>query len=122
MAYYSQNEMTEHISFLVTSDCLEHSMVAVKLFQRKLCSFFLVDCKISLRFTIILIVLPCSIKSGNISINLCYDKDDFRMAAKWHFFAMSHSKDACNGTGGKIKRLGRKVSLQNPYEQTMTPK
>jgi hypothetical protein len=39
MAYYSQNKMIEHISFVVTSDCLKYDIVAVHLFHSKLCSF-----------------------------------------------------------------------------------
>jgi hypothetical protein len=39
VAYYSQNEMTEHISFVVMSDCLKHETIVVHLFQSKLCSF-----------------------------------------------------------------------------------
>jgi ABC-type uncharacterized transport system ATPase subunit len=35
---YLQNEMTEHITFVVTSDCIKHGIVAVHLFQIKLCS------------------------------------------------------------------------------------
>jgi hypothetical protein len=39
VAYYSQNEMTEHISFVVTSDCSKHDTLTVHLFQSKLCTF-----------------------------------------------------------------------------------
>jgi hypothetical protein len=39
VAYYSQNEITEHISFVVIIVCLQHAIVAVHLFQSKLCSF-----------------------------------------------------------------------------------
>jgi hypothetical protein len=56
-------------------------------------------------------------------INFCYCKDDSGMDAKWHFFAMSHGKGVCDETGGTIKRLARKTSLQNPYvEEIMTPR
>jgi hypothetical protein len=41
-ANYSQNEMTGHINFVVTSYCLKHDAVAVHLFQSKLCSFLCV--------------------------------------------------------------------------------
>jgi hypothetical protein len=39
----------------------------------------------------------------------------FSMDAKWHLFAMSHSKSACGGTVGTIKMLARKFSLKIPY-------
>jgi hypothetical protein len=39
VAYYSQNEVTEQISFVVISNYLKHDTVAVHLFQSKLCGF-----------------------------------------------------------------------------------
>ena len=55
--------------------------------------------------------------------NLCYHKDDFGMAAEWHFSATSHGKGACDGIGGTVKRLAARASLQNPYsDQIMTPR
>jgi hypothetical protein len=36
--YYSQNEMTEQITFCVIHDCLKHDAVPAHLFQSKLCS------------------------------------------------------------------------------------
>jgi hypothetical protein len=45
------------------------------------------------------------------------------MDAEWLFFATSHGKGACDGIRGTIKRLPRKASMQNPYEeQIMTPR
>ena len=31
----------------------------------------------------------------------------------WHFFATSHGKSPCEGTGGSVKRLIARTSLQN---------
>jgi hypothetical protein len=39
VTYYSQSEMTEHISFVLITDCLKHGTVAVHLFQSTLFSF-----------------------------------------------------------------------------------
>jgi hypothetical protein len=39
------------------------------------------------------------------------------MDAEWHFFAASHGKGACVGTGGTIRRLARRASLQNLFEE-----
>jgi hypothetical protein len=36
---YSQNEMTEHISFVVISDCLKRNTVPAQLFQSTIYSF-----------------------------------------------------------------------------------
>jgi hypothetical protein len=58
-------------------------------------------------------VLPHSIKIEKNVINLCYHKDYFGTDVKWHFFATSLGKGACDGIGGTIKRLPRNASLQN---------
>jgi hypothetical protein len=85
----------------------------------------------------LLCTVPCSFLSGNLKgltkvyyfsdgeasqfknrknfINICYKKCDFGLNAKWHFFAVSHGKGACDGIGGRIKRLAGMASLQNPY-------
>jgi hypothetical protein len=56
-------------------------------------------------------------------ISLCYHKDYFGMDAEWHFFATPHGEGECDGIGGTIKRLSRKASLKNPYEdKIMTPR
>jgi hypothetical protein len=38
--YYSENEKTEHISFIVITDSLKHYTVVVHLFHGKLCMCF----------------------------------------------------------------------------------
>jgi hypothetical protein len=107
VAYYAQSEMTEHISYVVISDCLKHDTAAVHLFQGKLCSFL--SDGAALQY-----------KCRKYLINICY-KDDSVMDAECHFFAISQCKAACNGTRGTIKVLARKTRLQNPYEkQIMT--
>ena len=48
---------------------------------------------------------------------------DFKFQAEWKFFATSHSKNACDGVGGTIKRLAAHASLQHPFsDQILTPK
>ena len=55
-------------------------------------------------------------------LNLCHHKDDFGLAAEWHFSATSHGKGACDGLGGTIKWAVR-ASLQRPYnDQLMMPR
>ena len=44
--------------------------------------------------------------------NLPYHQDDFGLCAKWHFFAISHGKNACDGVGGTVKQETSKASLQ----------
>jgi hypothetical protein len=101
--------MTVHISFVVISDCLKHDTIAMHLFQSKL----------------------CGCRSGKLKdltkiyyfITVCCHKDNFGTGNKWPFFATSHGRGACSWIGGTMKRLVRKASLQNPYEeQVTTPK
>jgi hypothetical protein len=65
VAYNSHNEVTDHISFVVASDCLKHDTVAVHLFLKKVHNVLSGKLR-DLRFTIFLMVLPCSIKAGKI--------------------------------------------------------
>ena len=44
-------------------------------------------------------------------INLCHYKDDFNLECVWNFFTTSHSKSACDGISGTVKRLAAKGSL-----------
>lgn len=112
MAYYSQNEITEHSGFVALSDCLKRYF-AVHLFQSKLCSPLSGKLKHSTRFTIFLMVLLNSLKVQNF-INLCYRNDDLGRGAEWHFFLTSQANGACDGSGGTFTELATKASLQNP--------
>jgi hypothetical protein len=46
-------------------------------------------------------VLPHSKETKNV-ITLCCHKDDFGMDAEWPYFAVSHGKGACDGTGEQL--------------------
>jgi hypothetical protein len=123
VAYYSQNEITEHISFVVTSDCLKHDTVAVHLFQSKLCSFLSGKLKNLTKIYYLFDGAASHYRSRKNFINLYYHTDDFGKDTERHFFAMSHGKGACGGNGGTIKRLATEASLQNLYkEHIMTPR
>lgn len=45
-------------------------------------------------------------------LNLAQHKKDFGIDAEWHFFATSHSKGACDGLEGTVKRQARIKCLQ----------
>jgi hypothetical protein len=45
-------------------------------------------------------------------LNLCYHEEDFHVVAEWNFFATSHGKSPWNGTGGTVKRLVIRASIQ----------
>jgi hypothetical protein len=61
-------------------------------------------------------------KTEKTKLNITCHNEDFEVPAKWHFFATSHGKSACDGVGGTLKRLAAKASFQQPYnDQMMTP-
>ena len=49
-----------------------------------------------------------------IFLNLLHHETDFTIRAGWHFFAILHGKNACDGAGGTINRLAARASLQRP--------
>ena len=51
-------------------------------------------------------------KNKNIFLNLYMQKKDFKVSAKWNFFATNHGTQPCDGISGTIKHLGAKASLQ----------
>ena len=52
--------------------------------------------------------------------NLCHHKADFGNDAKRNFFATSHGKGPCDVTGGTVKHLVARASLQMVSGQTIT--
>ena len=49
-------------------------------------------------------------------------KKDFGMKAKWHFFALSHDRNACDKVGKTIKRFAACASLQRAiHNQILNP-
>jgi len=48
-------------------------------------------------------VLLHNTKTEKNFLNLCHHKDDFEVAAEWHFSATLHGKGACDGLGGTVK-------------------
>lgn len=44
-------------------------------------------------------------------MNLCHHEEDFGSKAEWHFFAIGHGNEQCDGLGGTIKIDARKASL-----------
>ncbi len=48
--------------------------------------------------------------------------EDFGVEAEWNFFATAHGKEPCDVTGGAIKCLATRASLQCPFQdQIQTP-
>lgn len=40
---------------------------------------------------------------------------DFNVKAEWHFSAIPHGKNACDGIGGTVKQLATQTSLRYVY-------
>jgi hypothetical protein len=108
--------MTEHISFVVISDCSKYYMVAVCLFQSKLCSFLSGKLKDFSKTCYFSDGTASQDKNRKNSINL-YHKDNSGMDTEQHFFVTEHGKGAYDGTGRKIKKLARQAGLEDPYEE-----
>jgi hypothetical protein len=82
VAYYSQNEMTEHISFVDLKEYLKHDTIAVRLFQSKVCSFLSGELKDLTKIFCFSYGAASQYKNRKNFINLCYLKDDFGMDAE----------------------------------------
>jgi hypothetical protein len=48
---------------------------------------------------------------------LVNDKNDFGIAAEWHFFATSHGKSPCDAVEITTKQQAARTSLQCPYNK-----
>ena len=61
------------------------------------------------------IVLPLSHQTYTLfikNINIVHQKNDFGILIESHFRATAHGKGPCDGSGGNLKRLAAKASLQ----------
>lgn len=121
---YYKREKTEHVSFVVISECLEHNTIALYCFQRKLINFLkskFGDNSIK-KIYYFSDGSAAQYKNRKNFTNLCFHKDDFNIDAEWHFYATAHGKGPCDGVGGTVKRLAARASLQRPYKnQIQTP-
>lgn len=121
--YFKEENKIQHTSYVIISDCLEHTTAAVYCFQKKLIQFL--KGKFDHVRKIYYFSDGCAgqYKNKKNFSNLCYHNEDFDVEAEWHFFATSHGKGPCDGVGGTLKRLATKASLQRPFEnQILTPK
>jgi hypothetical protein len=111
VAYYKDNLELKHRSFVAISDCNQHDVVAVHLFQTRLINFLKSAHEVT---KIFYFSDGCAAQYKNRKnfINLCHHKQDFGIEAEWHFFATSHGKGPCDGIGGSVKRLAARSSLQ----------
>ena len=124
VAYYIDSEKLCHLSYVVVSDCMQHDTAAFHLFQKSFITFLKTRLpSFPEKIYYFSDGAAAQYKNRKNFINLCYHEADFGIHAEWHFFATLHGKGACDGVGGRIKRLAAKASLQRPYDQQiMTPR
>lgn len=120
--YYKGEKKTEHISYVIISNCLEHNTIAVYCFQKKLIQFLKNKFQTVQKIYYFSDGSAAQYKNKKNFVNLCFHKEDFGIDTEWHFFASAHGKGPCDGVGGTLKRLATKASLQRPYDnQILTP-
>lgn len=116
-----QNNTLAHISYVFISDYMAHSHLAVYTMLRDL-------------IPRLLRILPRPVtmihyftdgcagqyKSFKAFANLMCHQEDFGMPAKWHYFATSHGKSACDGVGAVVKYQARRASLQRTTANLLT--
>jgi hypothetical protein len=114
---------TEHENIVMISDCLKHDSILVHTFQQHLMKFIQNTFESPLKKMVYFSGGPAAqYKNRKNLLNITCHNEDFGVPAKWHFFATSHGKSACDGVGGTLKRLTAKASLQRPYnDQIGTP-
>ena len=121
--FRSTDDILNHVSYVVISDCLSHDTAAVHLFQKHLIAY--VTKKFQMKPKQIYYFsdgCAAQYKNKKNFINLCCHEKDFGVYAEWHFYAMSHGKGPCDGLAGRVKCLVARASLQRPYsDQIMTP-
>ena len=101
----------ENCSFVVISECSNHDVIAVHLFQTKLMDFLKGKFETD---KIIYFSDGCAAQYKNCKnfVNLCHHEEDFGLKSEWHFFATSHGKGPCDGVGGSVKRLAARANLK----------
>ena len=116
MIYYTDSSSTNHLNFVVISECLHHDTIAVYLFQKNLIAFLKEQCSTITKIIYFSDGAASQYKNRKNFLNLCNHQADFGIEAEWHFSATSHGKSACHGLGGTVKHLAARASLQHPYE------
>ena len=123
ICYWLENGGSKHVTCVAVSECLTHDTIIVHLFQQHLPKF-LKEMFREKPTKVFYFSDGCAGQYKNCKnfMNLCHHSVDFGVEAEWHFFATSQGKGTCDGTGGILKRMATKASLQRPYQdQIQTP-
>lgn len=110
--YYSNNGITQHVTYCIISDCLTHDAVTVRCFLQKF-----IQC---VKQTYPLVSKFIYFTDGAVSqyknfknMHLLYNHHNlFGIHTEWHFFATSHGKGACDGVAAVVKHQAGRASLQ----------
>ena len=113
--YYKQNGTLKHKSLACISDMLQQDVHTVYTFQKTIILNVVKTDLLQIE-KVIYFSDGCSgqYKNHINFTNLLHNYCDYALYAEWHFFAMSHGKNACDGIGGTIKRMAAYASLQQP--------
>ena len=104
VAYFKDDKGSlRHISICFISDDNSHNTCFVRQWSITFMNYYH---KSKSSFTFLMDV------GGSIKITktswICLPKQDFGLDAEWIFFATSHDKSPCDGTGGSVKRHATK--------------
>jgi hypothetical protein len=103
------------------SECTQHDVSAVHLFQKKLVDFLTQQSGGQRPKKIYYMSDECAGQYKNCKnfLNLCHHFQVFGIHAEWHFFATAHGKSPCDGAGGTLKRIVTKACLHRLYENKL---
>ena len=94
------------------SDCLIHDTTTVHAFLTSVISYIRVELPFLKRLLYFSDGAANQYKNFKNLTNLCHHHIDHGLDAEWHFFATSHGKSPCDSSGGTVKRLVARSSLQ----------
>jgi hypothetical protein len=108
------------VSLCIDSDCMVHVTSTFYAFQ-KVATQYIKTLDSNMRKVLYFSDGAVSHYNRKNFANLVNRKNDFGIAAEWHFFATGYGKHLCDAVGDK-KWQAAKANLQRPYKQTLTPK
>ena len=102
--YYKQDGTLKHKSLACISDMLQHDVHTLYAFQKTII-LNVVKKDLPQIEKVIYFSDGCSgqYKNHKNFTNLLHHYCNYALYAEWHFFAMSHVKNACDGIGGTVK-------------------
>ena len=102
--YYKQDGTLKHKSLVYISDMIQHDVNTVYTFQKTII-FNVVKKDLPQIEKVIYFSDGCSgqYKNNKNFTNLLHHYRDYALYEEWHFFAIPHSKNACDSIGGAIK-------------------